>query len=1462
MFGRRAERNTSFFRLEDAILAQFRNVFKDVCAFTKCRKSINGVNKYGKIYFTAYTKLDISIKNFKQECNATVVTKSLLKLRQLSTICVTKPLFEVKFTPNLTLKLKTQLSFFHVPQSNDDDVLLSTTLTAKWTCTEGIHLPALPKLQPFSTIFLKHKTRPFFFHIPQSNDDDVLLSTKWTCTKGIRLTAWSQLWTNAVHKQISHPYLSFKTCYKSDHTSKLIKLSRSGDVELNPGPKGKLTIGSYNIRGCNNYSKLKRITNFIFKLSKSDRFIFSLQESHISDKDLTSVRLLWRQGLLCSPSLNNARGVLTFYSNSLFDNILYEHSSANGRSTWIIGTHNNKTDLFVSIYAPNSGKNLEFYASLFKKIHNLANQYCTDSIFLSGDFNVVISGGASIGRITTKYEARLAEFISKELASLGLDNLMSHNRASHTWKRGLTFSTLDYVFGPSEIANLQPDARVCWGIDKSDHAGIIVNISFDLDKGPGMFRPNLSFLDDCDYRKDLELLLITSLQCSNPSWDPHMKLEYTKVMIRSIVSELSLKYKKRIEEKHSTVIEELSKLNDLKRDLASNPGSMIGKFISINDVDLDILLLEDDLTKLLESKTKMLAATSRIKWLELGERSNKYFLNLNKSFQNKSFIKCFMENDTEFHSTEDKINIAYEFYSKLYAHHANSDPSDFLDNLYVNSINPVHDDLTVQISKEELTSILKNCGDTAAGPDGVGYKLIKACWNIYAPILLESWNHGLVTGILAPSHRNSVICLLEKKNKDRRYIQNLRPISLSNCDIKLITKVLTKRFNKYLPILLNPHQTAYIKGRQVHDNLRGIELIKEYCQKSKVCGFLVSLDARKAFDSVDHSFITKVLEKFQISSQFIKIFKLLYNDITAQVLINGHLTNSFPIERSVKQGDALSCVLFILCMETLIASIEQNPDISAIATNNLVAPKVLAYADDIAVMVSNARSISSIIQTYERFSHCSGLYLNIDKTEILRLDEPQVTCLEVQSISEHAIVTPVQKLVICGKMFSNNRDDEYKYNVQDKITKLTNALESWRKRPLSIFGRNTIIKTFALSQIIYSMQCNFFSAASLAQVEKICFEYLWNKKPDKTKAYERIARSKLKLPLQCGGINAVDLESLDKALKIKQLIRSTEVKEKHFINLFQTEELMFQNDKIFNRPTGNQFMDRAIMGLKQLGAIMIDEIISSNEDSLLNKSYYDLIASEKLDNIMPFISNKPIVIQKVKFVQKRLGISLVGHLINEFKFPSNDTTVPHVNFIISNSNELVKILATRKKVSINTNFRDGLFLASNIITPLTSLTTKAIRTRLMLGDRTLDPLPGFAELKKIIHPKERETVFLMLHNAILSNQKLYNMKLIVSPLCQLCNVDQTIEHIFELCANVETAVSTLIGIQDLVTDSHVKINVGSLIKRTLFLKKDKTLNPDYLSIILQNRISDIEKMGKRKSYNTKLAQIKFYSLNC
>ena len=129
------------------------------------------------------------------------------------------------------------------------------------------------------------------------------------------------------------------------------------------------------------------------------------------------------------------------------------------------------------------------------------------------------------------------------------------------------------------------------------------------------------------------------------------------------------------------------------------------------------------------------------------------------------------------------------------------------------------------------------------------------------PLMVEAWDFSLRTGKLCPSHEISFLRLIPKAGKDLKHLTNWRPITLSNCDHKLITKTYANRMSLAVASKIKERQTAYLKGRLINDNVRALlGSINVSNLEEQVDGLLVSLDAKKAFDSVEHSYIEKCLK--------------------------------------------------------------------------------------------------------------------------------------------------------------------------------------------------------------------------------------------------------------------------------------------------------------------------------------------------------------------------------------------------------------------------------------------------------------------------------------------------------------------------------------------------------------------------------------------------------------------------
>ena len=117
------------------------------------------------------------------------------------------------------------------------------------------------------------------------------------------------------------------------------------------------------------------------------------------------------------------------------------------------------------------------------------------------------------------------------------------------------------------------------------------------------------------------------------------------------------------------------------------------------------------------------------------------------------------------------------------------------------------------------------------GNDGLTKEFYITFWNeVKVPYLLAIGKAYLVKQLSA-SQKQAVIKLIEKKGRDKRYIQNWRPISLLNVDVKLISKALAERLKNVLPEMISPNQNAYVKNRCISE---GGRLISDLLEMSEV----------------------------------------------------------------------------------------------------------------------------------------------------------------------------------------------------------------------------------------------------------------------------------------------------------------------------------------------------------------------------------------------------------------------------------------------------------------------------------------------------------------------------------------------------------------------------------------------------------------------------------------------------
>lgn len=121
--------------------------------------------------------------------------------------------------------------------------------------------------------------------------------------------------------------------------------------------------------------------------------------------------------------------------------------------------------------------------------------------------------------------------------------------------------------------------------------------------------------------------------------------------------------------------------------------------------------------------------------------------------------------------------------------------------------------LNAPISKQEVLNAINGLqSGKAPGPDGLSSEVYQEFQDLLVDPLLNMLNDYFERGVLPMSLREANISLILKKGKHPEDCDSYRPISLLNVDLKMLSKVLARRLEVFLPVLTNEDQTGFIKG--------------------------------------------------------------------------------------------------------------------------------------------------------------------------------------------------------------------------------------------------------------------------------------------------------------------------------------------------------------------------------------------------------------------------------------------------------------------------------------------------------------------------------------------------------------------------------------------------------------------------------------------------------------------------
>ena len=872
--------------------------------------------------------------------------------------------------------------------------------------------------------------------------------------------------------------------------------------------------------------KLNKVVNWCKRFKPN---IICLQETHCTNARKGWYLSAYNSNWYHSIGDSNARGVSISISKDLNYTLVHSEIDENGRYIVLDIAIDNERYLIGNYY----GANIDCPDHLQEYL-NLLSPTEGQQIISAGDYNFVLNVNMDKrgGRPRTHEKSKnLLLNWNNAVDTIDIWRVKHPNTFDYTWRSWsapFVYCRLDYYIISSSLCNKVQDCIIKTSF-MSDHRCVLLTISDKkVQRGPGFWKFNNSLLSDREYTNKI-ITVINDTLLDNKGCTPPLMFDTIKCRIRGATVKYS-SYKK--------------KNNKIKFAEWSGTLSLLQQQLATEDNPVTMETLKDEIEEVsskidrfIDETTRGTMMRSRCQDYEEGERNSKYFYNLEKSNGAKKSIQKLID-DSGFTVTGTK-NILHEevkYYNKLYRTRENVygiDERTLLFDIFTDDEHPTltennKKELVEDITEQEVFDILCSFSDNKSpGTDGLSKEFYKHFWTSLKDPLLDSYRHSLNTGLLSIDQRKGIITLIPKKDKDNSVLKNWRPLTILNIDYKILAKLLAARLKYLLPSIIHTDQTGFVPNRYIGCNINRLLNTIDYCNDNSVEAMLIAIDFEKAFDSMEWSFVYKAMKYFGFPDLYINWVKILYNSTESCIINDGHISDFFSPTRGVKQGCPMSPYLFIIGAEIMARYLRRKDTIRPINisdTNTILSQ----YADDTTVITFRSKeAVLDIFECLDKFAIMSGLKVNKGKTQVMLIGH---NLNESRNIEQICSITDT--VYILGINISCSKEEMIRVNYLPIIGKIKHTLNIWSQRNLSLFGKIEVLKTQAISRLVYVMSLLPSPPKDcLEEIDRMLLNFCWSNKPAK------IRKTVLKTCKDMGGAGMVDLRIKDLSLKLNWLKR-------------------------------------------------------------------------------------------------------------------------------------------------------------------------------------------------------------------------------------------------------------------------------------------------------------------------------------
>ncbi|KAG5533573.1 hypothetical protein RHGRI_027682 [Rhododendron griersonianum] len=562
-----------------------------------------------------------------------------------------------------------------------------------------------------------------------------------------------------------------------------------------------------------------------------------------------------------------------------------------------------------------------------------------------------------------------------------------------------------------------------------------------------------------------------------------------------------------------------------------------------NGFNPDALALEKSLIKKLEDLWQKNAMywhqRSRIKWLQMGDKNSRFFHLSTIQRRQRNQIMRLKDSSGVWKSEHKEIaEIIKLHFQDLYR----GPPSRNLENMVSLVDHVITEDwnakLTRAVTREEVQLAAFQLGPLKApGSDGFPGLFYQSYWDIVGEEVFEAVQNFFQEGYLLKEMNQTNVTLIPKRPNPEG-MNHLRPISLCRFIYKIISKVLANRLQPFIGNIISEHQSAFIPGRQVQDNIIVAHEVFHYIKHKKKgpkASVALKLDLNKAYDRVCWDFLFQVMEKMGFDRRWINWVQQCVCTVKYSFMANGKQVCSINPGRGLRQGDPLSPYLFLLVADvfsTLLQKALLKKSIGGIRMKKRCPVMThLLFADDSLVFLEAVpQYCSNFMELISCFSEASGLSLNVQKSSLFFTPNIKDSLKEeIKEILGMVEMDGDAKYLGLPLFWGKSKKESLGY-IRDKIMK---KIQGWGNKELNHAGKDVLIKSVLQPIPMYTFMC-FKVPQSLCSCLNSAISNFWWGRSDTGNKIHWGAWQKLTDQKGMGGMGFKDFESFNVALLAKQ----------------------------------------------------------------------------------------------------------------------------------------------------------------------------------------------------------------------------------------------------------------------------------------------------------------------------------------